>query len=78
MQEHSAVSWESPGLGVCLLVEKCSYLFQDTRTVLQLHMSHTGYRTWVFPFFRGFQSSLPALLSGMHRHCCKESVVQYG
>lgn len=78
MQEHSAVSLESPGLGVCLLFERCSYLFQDTRTVLQLHISHTGYRTWVFPFFGGFQSSLPALLSGTHHHCHKESVVQYG
>lgn len=31
MQEHSALSLGCPGLGVCLLVERCSYLFQDMK-----------------------------------------------
>lgn len=31
VQEHTAFSLGCPGLGVCLLVERCSYLFQDMK-----------------------------------------------
>lgn len=31
MQEHTAFSLRCPGLGICLLVERCNYLFQDMK-----------------------------------------------
>lgn len=44
VQEHTASSLECPGLGVCLLIERCSYFFKTREKNYCAKVAYIPYR----------------------------------